>query len=134
MKPMGYLYLFPATFMVGLMLGAFGLLLSVHVRQMENFAGMMNFVIFPMFFISSALYPLWRLEESAVRAVHWLAMVNPFTHGVELIRFAAYERFEPVAFLVVAGCAVAFYLAAVIGYDPQRGLVHRSGGPPRGPR
>src|SRR5664279_1283960 len=31
-----------------LMLGSIGLLLSVHIRQMENFAGTMNFVIFPM--------------------------------------------------------------------------------------
>ena len=26
----------------------------------------MNFVIFPMFFASSALYPLWRVKESSV--------------------------------------------------------------------
>ena len=30
------------------MLGALGLLLSVHIKQLENFAGTMNFVIFPM--------------------------------------------------------------------------------------
>ena len=44
-----------------LMLGALGLLLSVHIKQLENFAGTMNFVIFPMYFISTALYPLWKL-------------------------------------------------------------------------
>ena len=27
----------------------------------------MNFVIFPMFFASSALYPLWRIRESSER-------------------------------------------------------------------
>ena len=25
----------------------------------------MNFVIFPMFFASSALYPLWRMQEGS---------------------------------------------------------------------
>ena len=25
---------------------------------------MMNFVVFPMFFLSSALYPLWKLREA----------------------------------------------------------------------
>ena len=45
---MGYLYALPAIILAGLMLGALGMLLSSLVRQLENFAGVMNFVIFPM--------------------------------------------------------------------------------------
>ncbi|MBW8718393.1 MAG: ABC transporter permease [Variovorax paradoxus] len=52
-----------------LMLGALGLLLSVHIKQLENFAGTMNFVIFPMYFLSTALYPLWKLQESGAEWV-----------------------------------------------------------------
>ena len=53
----------PVLVLSGMMLGALGLLLSVHVKQLENFAGTMNFVIFPMFFVSPALYPSgsWRV-------------------------------------------------------------------------
>ena len=54
----------PALFLSGLMLGALGLLLSSMIKQLENFAGVMNFVIFPMYFASPALYPLWRIQES----------------------------------------------------------------------
>ncbi len=54
----GYLFVFPALIVSGLMLGALGLALSSAIKQLENFAGVMNFVIFPMFFLSSALYPL----------------------------------------------------------------------------
>ena len=54
--------------LAGFMLGAVGLLLSVHIRQLENFAGTMNFVIFPMFFVSSALYPLWKVQESGAES------------------------------------------------------------------
>jgi ABC-2 type transport system permease protein len=75
-----------------LMLGALGLLLSVHIRQLENFAGTMNFVIFPMYFISTALYPLWKLEESGATWVYQLARFNPFTHAVEWMRFALYGQ------------------------------------------
>ena len=50
----------------GLMLGALGLLLSSAIRQLENFASVMNFVIFPMFFASSALYPLWHVKEASL--------------------------------------------------------------------
>ena len=45
--PLGYLMVLPALFLGGLMLGALGLLLSSMIKQLENFAGVMNFVIFP---------------------------------------------------------------------------------------
>src|SRR2546421_7589662 len=63
--PIGYLTVLPALILSGLMLGALGMLISSLVKQLENFAGVMNFVIFPMFFASSALYPLWRGEEGS---------------------------------------------------------------------
>ena len=57
----GYLTVLPALILSGLMLGSLGMLISSGIKQLENFAGVMNFVIFPMFFASSALYPLWRV-------------------------------------------------------------------------
>jgi ABC-2 type transport system permease protein len=122
----GWLYGLPALAASGLMLGALGLLLSVHIRQLENFAGTMNFVIFPMFFISTALYPLSKFSDNDALAVWWLAQVNPFTYAVELIRFALYGRFQPLAALAVVAFGVAFFLFAVLGYDPQRGLIRRA--------
>src|SRR4051794_22408766 len=43
---LGYLTVLPALGIAGLMLAAFGLALSSMIRQLENFAGVMNFVIF----------------------------------------------------------------------------------------
>lgn len=105
-----------------LMMGALGLLLSVHIRQLENFAGTMNFVIFPMYFMSTALYPLWKLEESGARWVYEIARLNPFTHAVEWLRFALHDK-DPGAspWIVLGTLAVCFGLAAW-GYDPQRGF------------
>jgi ABC-2 type transport system permease protein len=60
---LGYAAVLPALILAGLMLGAVGLALSSCIRQLENFAGVMIFMIFPMFFASTALYPLWRLDE-----------------------------------------------------------------------
>src|SRR6478736_3456600 len=62
----GYITVLPALILAGLMLGALGLLLSSAIRQLENFASVMNFVIFPMFFASSALYPLWHVREASL--------------------------------------------------------------------
>ena len=122
---LGWLYALPAIALGGMMLGATGLLLSVYVRQLENFAGTMNFVIFPMFFISSALYPLWKLREAGAEVVFRAAELNPFTYVVESVRFSLYGQLNLPAFGVVAGTLAVVFVLAVIGYDPQRGLVRR---------
>ena len=120
----GYLTVLPALLLSGLMLGALGMLLSSLVQQLENFAGVMNFVIFPMYFASSALYPLWRILESSPALYH-LCQANPFTHAVELIRFALYGQLNWMAFGIVLGCTVLFLGGAILAYDPARGLIGR---------
>ena len=122
----GYLYALPALIVAGLMLGALGLALSSLIRQLENFAGVMNFVIFPMFFLSSALYPLWKMAESS-ELLHDICAVNPFTHAVELIRFALYGQFNAVALGWVVLATAAFMALALWGYDPARGMIRRKG-------
>jgi len=124
-EPLAWLEVLPALIVSGLMLGALWLLLSVYIRQVENFAGAMNFVMFPMFFFSSALYPLWKLQQSGSQWVYIVATVNPFTYAVELIRFALYGKMNWVSFVVVAGCTALFMIGAILAYDPSRGLARR---------
>ena len=126
----GFLTLIPALILSGMMLGALGLLLSSFIKQLENFAGIMNFVIFPMFFASSALYPIWRVKESSVLLAQ-ICAANPFTHAVELIRFALYGQINGQALLIVVGFTAVFMGLAIYGYDPARGLIARRGGPGR---
>jgi len=125
--PWGYLTVLPALALGGLMLGALGMLLSSLIRQLENFAGVMNFVIFPMFFASSALYPLWRVKESSPW-LYYVCAVNPFTHAVELIRFAFYQKIEWISLAAVCGYTSVFLVAAILAYDPARGMLMRRGG------
>jgi ABC-2 type transport system permease protein len=119
--PIGYLTVLPALILAGVMLGSLGLLISSAIRQLENFAGVMNFVIFPMFFASTALYPLWRMRDSSV-LLHDICAANPFSHAVELIRFALYGQFNALSFAVVVGCIVLFFGGTVFMYDPAKGL------------
>ena len=128
LPPIGYVAVIPALILSGFMLGAMGLLMSSLFRQMENFASVMNFVIFPMFFASSALYPLWRVQESSL-VLWWICTLNPFTYAVELIRFALYGQFDPLAAIVVAGCAIVSLGASIVAYDPSAGVMSRRGGP-----
>ena len=118
----------PALVLSGLMLGALGMLMSSVSKQLENFAGAMNFVIFPMFFASSALYPLWRVREGSP-LLYYICQLNPFTHAVELVRFALYGEINWISLAVVSGCTVVFMVGAILAYDPSRGLLARRGEP-----
>jgi ABC-2 type transport system permease protein len=141
---MGFFYIIPVLILTGMMLGSVGLLLSSLIRQLENFAGVMNFVIFPMFFASNALNPLWRIRESSV-PLFYICAWNPFTHVIQLIRFALHGKFNLFSeaalkfsvanptvlqsLLIVTGFLILFLACAIYGYDPSRGVIARRGGP-----
>jgi len=124
--PFGYVAMLPAVVLSGLLFGSIGLLLSSLIKQLENFAGIMNFVIFPMYFASSALYPLWRVRESSP-LLYIICQWNPFTHAVELIRFSLYAQINWPALAIVVGTTAAFLIGAIIAYDPTRGFIARRG-------
>ncbi len=125
LPPWGWLLCIPVLIVSGVMLGALGMLLSSTIRQLENFAGIMNFVIFPMFFLSSALYPLWKMRETS-ELIYRICGLNPFTYAVEAIRFALYLTVDVQAVLIILACGLAFFALAVFGYDPKKGMArHR---------
>ena len=122
----GYMWIIFPLILSGLMLGALGLLLSSFIKQLENFTGVMNFVIFPLFFMSTALYPLWKIKESNA-FLYELAQYNPFSQAVELIRFALYGQFNSFAFIYTAIAFFVFMAAAIVGYNPSKGMMTRKG-------
>jgi len=61
-----------------------GMLVAAFTRTLDNFAAIMNFVIFPVFFLSGSLYPVNQLP-AALKAV---ALANPYTYGVDLLKHA----------------------------------------------
>ena len=124
----GYITVLPALVIAGLMLGSLALFMSSVIKQLENFAGVMNFVIFPMFFASSALYPLWRIREASP-LLYEVCRLNPFSYCVELIRFAFHGQIDTTSLLVVLTCTAVFLSAAVFAYNPSKGLIARRGGP-----
>jgi len=63
---------------------AIGALVSAFTRTLDNFAAIMNFVIFPVFFLSGALYPTAKLPLALKAA----ALLNPFTYCVDLLKHA----------------------------------------------
>tara|TARA_B100000900_G_scaffold406909_1_gene418701 strand:- start:6 stop:785 length:780 start_codon:yes stop_codon:yes gene_type:complete len=86
----GLITALPTIFIAAYFIGLIGLILASQIKELENFAGVMNFVIFPAFFLSSALYPLWQIQETS-EIVFTLASINPFTYVVEAVRFGIHQ-------------------------------------------
>jgi ABC-2 type transport system permease protein len=117
---LGYFSAIPAIFLVAFFLGALGLMLSNLIKQLENFAGVMNFVIFPMFFLSSALYPLWKMKEASIW-LYWVCQFNPFTACVELLRFSLYGQLNTSALMTVLIATSLASFFALMSFKPKNG-------------
>jgi len=61
-----------------------GGLIAVFSKTLDNFAVIMNFFIFPVFFLSGALYPVSQLPDF----LRYIVLINPFSYGVDLLKHA----------------------------------------------
>ncbi|MGH7527540.1 MAG: ABC transporter permease [Gemmatimonadales bacterium] len=103
-----------------------GLVVAARLRSVENFAGVINVILFPLLFVSGALYPTTGMP-SALRA---LALANPVTYAVDLMHHALGQPAEFGALadataLVVAG--TVFFLVTALLFDPEQRLVRARG-------
>jgi ABC-2 type transport system permease protein len=90
-SPSNLLLLLFGIALTSLTLAALGMVIASRMRSIENFAGIMNFLMFPMFFLSSALYP-------AVLLPGWLqpfVRANPLTYGIDLMRHPLLQGLYP---------------------------------------
>ena len=68
------------------LLSGLALLLATRIRTMQGFHLVMNLVLFPLFFLSGAFFPLDALPDW----LRLLGLINPLTYPVDLIQTAAY--------------------------------------------
>jgi ABC-2 type transport system permease protein len=105
--------------------GLLGLLVAARLRSVENFAGVINVVLFPLLFLSGALYPTAGLPV----VLRWVARMNPVTYAVDLMRHALGQPGEwPVAtdlLALAAAGGIAFVLTALL-FDPEARFVGRA--------
>lgn len=85
-RPYSYAML-PLAFLVMLALSvaltSFGAGLASMVEDFQGFQGINNFLIFPLFFLSSALYPL----NNAPDWLRILGSINPLSYAVDGLRY-----------------------------------------------
>ena len=114
-----YLLLIPVVLFTSIILNSIALFVSSVVKQLENFASVMNFVIFPMFFLSSALYPLYKIKDSSI-LMYNISTYNPFTYIVEFIRFTMYLKFDMNNFLIIILLFLFCLFLAFWGYKSKK--------------
>ena len=69
---------------------AFGVLVAVTIKQAQTFTWVMQLVVFPMFFLSGALYPVAGLPA-------WLEAlnrINPLTYAVDPMRHLVFDHLD----------------------------------------
>jgi ABC-2 type transport system permease protein len=65
-------------------LSSFGAGIASMVDDFQGFQAINNFLIFPLFFLSSALYPLNHVPT----LLRILASINPVSYAVDALRFS----------------------------------------------
>lgn len=68
---------------LSLTLTSFGAGIASMVEDFQGFQGINNFIIFPLFFLSGALYPL----TNAPTFLKFLAAINPLSYAVDGLRY-----------------------------------------------
>ena len=67
----------------------------------------------------------WHTKNVTARLLHDICAANPFTHAVELIRFALYGQLKLPALGWTCLAGAILMALALWGYDPARGLLRR---------
>lgn len=84
-RPYNWLLVLPALIVIALMtlaLTCFGAGIASMVEDFQGFQGINNFLIMPLFFLSSALYPLTNIPP----VLKFLTVINPVTYMVDALR------------------------------------------------
>jgi ABC-2 type transport system permease protein len=82
-NPAGFLIALGFMILIGISFTAFGIAIASRMEDMTGFQLIMNFVVFPIFGLSGALFPISSLPA-------WMGpviLLDPLTYGVEGIRY-----------------------------------------------
>jgi ABC-2 type transport system permease protein len=72
-----------SMFLIAIAFTGTGIAISTFMEDIHGFQLVINFFVFPLFFLSGALFPIDELPE----LVKLLALMNPLTYGVDALRW-----------------------------------------------
>ncbi|MFW6126408.1 MAG: ABC transporter permease [Chloroflexota bacterium] len=92
------LLLIPLMFVFAFSLTSLGILIASRIKSMEGFQVVMQLMMFPLFFLSLALFPVERLPG-------WLGIpvrLNPVSYGIDALRQAVLAPSEEMPAFAIA--------------------------------
>jgi ABC-2 type transport system permease protein len=89
---------------------AIGGLIAAWSKTLDNFAVIMNFFIFPLFFLSGALYPVSQLPE----LLKYIVLINPFSYGVDLMKHAVPSANSDFSIITDIAVLLLFSIIAIV--------------------
>jgi ABC-2 type transport system permease protein len=97
----GFLLAFLFMLLIGISFTAFGIAIASKMEDMHGFQLIMNFVVFPIFGLSGALFPI----DSLPAFIRPLTLADPLTYGVEGIRYGltGVSQINPAVCIAVLG-------------------------------
>lgn len=104
------LWLIPPAIVTAVVCASMGGLIAVWSKTLDNFAVIMNFFIFPVFFLSGALYPVAQLPDM----LRYVVLVNPFSYGVDLMKHAVPGLETDFSILTNLAVLIGFSVLAVL--------------------
>ncbi len=96
-----------------------GLVVAAPLRSVENFAGVINVVLFPLLFLSGALYPTAGMPA----VLRGMARINPVSYAVDLVRSTLGQPAEfsvTGSLLVLSATIVLAFALTVFLFDPEQ--------------
>ena len=107
LNPGGFLIALAFMVLIGISFTAFGIAIASRMEDMTGFQLIMNFVVFPIFGLSGALFPISSLPAWMVP----LTLLDPLTYGVEGIRYGltGVSQINPL----VCGAVIGGFTAAM---------------------
>lgn len=118
-RPYNWAYLFISLLIMMafcLALTSFGAGLASIVEDFQGFQGINNFIIFPLYFLSSALYPLTNVPTF----LRIMSECNPLSYCVDALRWSMVNQHHfnlGIDFAVIAATLVACVIFAVNRFD-----------------
>jgi len=120
-RPGSYAVAFLFLILIATAFLGLGLIFASWMKDMQGFGIVMNFVIFPIFFLSGALYPVANLP----RWVRVLSYADPLTYGIDGLRGALiHVSARPLLFdlAVMAGISVAMVFLGAYFFEKSKSI------------
>jgi ABC-2 type transport system permease protein len=113
LNPLIVIEAFLMLLLISVAMVSIGLVIGANLQTPEGFGLVINFVMWPMFFFSNALYP----QRNIPGWLTALTYINPLTYGVDAVRGIILVRYHPLFpfYLDIAVMIVFSAIMMVIG-------------------